>query len=509
MMASKTEHKRSNRLRASGSEGMRPMNGRRKTLTILVSVAMLLSMLPTNALAEMVGIDGGSAEVVETPTSVIDESGVEAPGADEAPAAGDTDVESEVAQEIAASDGESLVAEAATEDEAAAEGTVADEPRDDATSNDYAEAEPVAGSEAYLSGTLSVEGLDYAVSVDPTEDAKLPANAQLVVSEVSGAAYDEYVAQAESALGKGALSIGRIFDIGFEVEGESVEPASEVSVHIRLANAEEEAAKVLHITDEGVEVIVPDSAPEGSESVDFTVEQLSPFLMQKRNAKGGEQGIITDFNTEVIYGGSWTDGKYVWNAASSASGHHFNFRISFGVDKPAGSEAADIVYPAESIKITVPAQILHADRSHLDIVGHLIGQRTHVQIGPPVFVSFKLHIAFFIQAVKVHFSIEVVAGTLEGEARRKRYADRSIDAVAKGEGLPFRHLGTDKGKLICNVIPGDLRLVQSVFCVQRDVSRQILRTARLGMVNAGDADRGDRYVGGGCGHGGKERKGQA
>ncbi len=359
MMASKTEHKRSNRLRASGSEGMRPMNGRRKTLTILVSVAMLLSMLPTNALAEMVGIDGGSAEVVETPTSVIDESGVEAPGADEAPAAGDTDVESEVAQEIAASDGESLVAEAATEDEAAAEGTVADEPRDDATSNDYAEAEPVAGSEAYLSGTLSVEGLDYAVSVDPTEDAKLPANAQLVVSEVSGAAYDEYVAQAESALGKGALSIGRIFDIGFEVEGESVEPASEVSVHIRLANAEEEAAKVLHITDEGVEVIVPDSAPEGSESVDFTVEQLSPFLMQKRNAKGGEQGIITDFNTEVIYGGSWTDGKYVWNAASSASGHHFNFRISFGVDKPAGSEAADIVYPAESIKITVPAQILH------------------------------------------------------------------------------------------------------------------------------------------------------
>ena len=96
------------------------------------------------------------------------------------------------------------------------------------------------------------------------------------------------------------ISIGRIFDIGFEVEGESVEPASEVSVHIRLANAEEEAAKVLHITDEGVEVIVPDSAPEGSESVDFTVEQLSPFLMQKRNAKGGEQGIITDFNTEVI-----------------------------------------------------------------------------------------------------------------------------------------------------------------------------------------------------------------
>ena len=111
-----------------------------------------------------------------------------------------------------------------------------------------------------------------------------------------------------------------------------------------------------------------------------------------------------------------------------------------------------------------PAQILHADRSHLDIVGHLIGQRTHVQIGPPVFVSFKLHNAF-VPAVKVHFSIEVVAGTPEGEARRKRYADRSIDAVAKGEGLPFRHLGTGKGKLICNVIPGDLRLVQSVFCV--------------------------------------------
>ena len=273
MMASKTEHKRSNRLRASGSEGMRPMNGRRKTLTILVSVAMLLSMLPTNALAEMVGIDGGSAEVVETPTSVIDESGVEAPGADEAPAAGDTDVESEVAQEIAASDGESLVAEAATEDEAAAEGTVADEPRDDATSNDYAEAEPVAGSEAYLSGTLSVEGLDYAVSVDPTEDAKLPANAQLVVSEVSGAAYDEYVAQAESALGKGALSIGRIFDIGFEVEGESVEPASEVSVHIRLANAEEEAAKVLHITDEGVEEII-----EYVKSFDFNCNSASKYF---------------------------------------------------------------------------------------------------------------------------------------------------------------------------------------------------------------------------------------
>ena len=149
----------------------------------------------------------------------------------------------------------------------------------------------------FQSGTLTADGDGYKITLDYTEEAKIPENASLSVREITAEtdkeAYEACLAQAqqhvdESGEAKSTVDsrASRFFDIEIQVENEDgtkqkIEPAAPVSVNIQIMDApadtadSESASKetqnsdptVLHFAEEGVEQIEA-SASTGETTVE-------------------------------------------------------------------------------------------------------------------------------------------------------------------------------------------------------------------------------------------------
>ena len=140
----------------------------------------------------------------------------------------------------------------------------------------------------FQSGTLTADGDGYKITLDYTEEAKIPENASLSVREITAEtdkeAYEACLAQAqqhvdESGEAKSTVdsNASRFFDIEIQVSDEDgatrkIEPTAPVSVNIQIADAPAASADtadsehgsgeaqysdptVLHFAEEGVEQI--------------------------------------------------------------------------------------------------------------------------------------------------------------------------------------------------------------------------------------------------------------
>ena len=264
---------------------------------------------------------------------------------------------------------------------------------------------------------LTADGTGYNVTVSYGIDAHIPKGATLEVSEIPADSpeYEEYRSIAENAAVRAAgeeVGTARLFDIAIMYEGREVQPDVPVDVRIdfddSIEKAEEEEFRMVHLGEGSTDVLDVSLQGDLKESgmyvdgVMFSTDGFSKFMLTGLLMKApaltvsGESGVIKNFKTEVFYGGEEKDVEkiwdptansgtgdyvdydeskygngYVWTAPSSAEGHRFNFRISFGLSVETSAE--DVVFPAETVKVRVPKSILNdrngdqADRFEMSI----------------------------------------------------------------------------------------------------------------------------------------------
>lgn len=134
----------------------------------------------------------------------------------------------------------------------------------------YAQPEP-----ELLTATKTVG--DVTVTVEYSEDANIPEGAELDFFE-----YDkdspEYAQYAEQAEGE----LDRLFDIGFYLDGEQIEPAegATIKVNITYPGVEEKRQQVTHFTEEGPVSLGAQTTIDGEiTTVEFYTDSFSPFGM--------------------------------------------------------------------------------------------------------------------------------------------------------------------------------------------------------------------------------------
>ena len=158
-------------------------------------------------------------------------------------------------------------------------------------------------TQEFQSGTLTADGDGYKITLDYTEEAKIPENASLSVREITAEtdkeAYEACLAQAQQHVDESGEArstvdsrVSRFFDIEIQVTNEDgttqkIEPAVPVSVNIQIADApaanddtadsesgsgdaQHSDPTVLHFAEDGVEQIeaTSESVPTESGNVD-------------------------------------------------------------------------------------------------------------------------------------------------------------------------------------------------------------------------------------------------
>ena len=184
----------------------------------------------------------------------------------------------------------------------------------------FADSETAAGNEdgkaVYKSGTLTADGDGYKITLDYTEEAKIPENASLSVREITAEtdkeAYDTCLAQAgQEVAADNQTSVdkeaSRFFDIeilvnetdsGGSEKTRKIEPAAPVSVNIQI---NEKPAAQENKSDQNEPAILH-FAEEGVEQIDSKVNE------NQENSNGEEQNTEIQFEAESfsVYGVVYT-----------------------------------------------------------------------------------------------------------------------------------------------------------------------------------------------------------
>ena len=260
------------------------------------------------------GVAGGDKAEKADEADVNGEEKAEATDGEKAEA--NNDETAEDADEADRAGADEADAEKAADADAASNGEAADAEAGEA-------AEEQAESKAQLKGTvISASGKTYEVEVTYGEDAQIPEGAELKVKEIlpGDKAYEGYYQKAlEKVCGEdGQNNYARIFDIEIQVDGQKIEPDSEVQVSIRLSDAPDQGAglKVVHFTKGRTELMksedgqkknaeeeAEDKKDEGeAASVDFVTDAFSVYAIVSENSNngyglGGKKFAIV--NTEV------------------------------------------------------------------------------------------------------------------------------------------------------------------------------------------------------------------
>ena len=170
-----------------------------------------------------------------------------------------------------------------------------DAEKDGAKNTDDDKGKEAEDRQAFKAGRLTAEGDGYKITLDYTEKAKIPENAELAVREITAEtdkeAYEQCLAQARAHIGKDAeekagvdTNMTRFFDIEIlaenvepdekETEGsaaiDKIEPAAPVKVSIQIFDTPDTVSgqmqqtdpTVLHFAEDGVEQIDATAATE-------------------------------------------------------------------------------------------------------------------------------------------------------------------------------------------------------------------------------------------------------
>ena len=270
-----------------------------------------------------------------------------------------------------------------TEDDKAAEAASSEDTAEAASAGETdSDAEGTNVSE-YKSGTLTADGEGYKITLDYTEEAKIPENAELSVKEITPEtdkeAYEACFEQAEKQVTgdeKSALdqTASRFFDIEIVVrsaddgEGESesirkIEPAAPVSVNIQItgSSGNSESASGSEKTEQNDPTVLH-FAEEGVEQIDSTVKE-------SKEQKGGEgQNTEVRFEAESfsIYGVVYTvdfhwevDGKeYDYSLPGGGFVSFYDLVEALGIEVNETStekdEIQELVDSVESIEFSNP-----------------------------------------------------------------------------------------------------------------------------------------------------------
>ena len=134
-----------------------------------------------------------------------------------------------------------------------------------------------------LNNVLSADGQTYDITVSYTDEAKIPADAELRAEEILPDT-DEYrtcLADSAETLGTNAEDIpfARFFDIEILSGGKKIEPAAEVSVQIRLSDCSPEPMRIIHFADGGPDVLeaVQTEAEENAAELQFRTDGFSTY----------------------------------------------------------------------------------------------------------------------------------------------------------------------------------------------------------------------------------------
>ena len=161
------------------------------------------------------------------------------------------------------------------------------------------------------SGTSTVEGDTYKVTVTYDEDAQIPEGAELKVSEITkGKTYEELNNKAQKLLDVSDFSFFRIFDISIQFEGEKIEPASDVDVVIEYINGDHpkkaNGISIVHFADDGSEILSAsaDKNDDGNMEVSFSTDSFSPFATVSERIDNSDisDSVIAFFNFDEIDG---------------------------------------------------------------------------------------------------------------------------------------------------------------------------------------------------------------
>lgn len=181
------------------------------------------------------------------------------------------------------------------------------------------------GTEVLTGGVITADGASYTVTVKYDENARIPSDAYLVVSEIQNASrqYQSYLSEAEDALLNGSdaeISFARFFDITIWSNGEVVQPQAPVEVFIDYADAQELA--------EGTQV----------NTVEFTEDMPNVLDASVSGTEEQLDGVSFETQTLTEYGivGTGT----ITTEYISARGDAYEITVSYDADAniPEGSE---------------------------------------------------------------------------------------------------------------------------------------------------------------------------
>ena len=145
------------------------------------------------------------------------------------------------------------------------------------------------------------EGSGYSVKVTYPDSAEIPEEAELIVRQITEESDPERFAQrqaeARETLENENISVHALFDIGFYVDGQEIEPKDTVNVTIQLLDEnglpEGTPMQIVHFAESGNEVLESgDIDSEGNAS--FETDSFSEFMMVSAFGSGNIAIITTD-----------------------------------------------------------------------------------------------------------------------------------------------------------------------------------------------------------------------
>ena len=216
-----------------------------------------------------------------------------------------------------------------------------------------AKAETSKKSEETGSGTLTVRGSDYSVTLAYGADAKIPAGAVLEVTEIENgtSAYKKYLAQAKAAMGLDQDQVlpkeqARFFDIRIMADGKEVQPAANVNVNITYDRPVVETdpgteaqidASAVHFGKEGAEVVEVSDADVNR--VEFEAESFSIY------------GVI--YTVDFEYTDPTTGGTYYYSLNGGESIHLTDLLVILGI-KDEDEAAKFVAEEVENVEFSDP-----------------------------------------------------------------------------------------------------------------------------------------------------------
>lgn len=141
------------------------------------------------------------------------------------------------------------------------------------------------------------KGSGYSVKVTYPDSAKIPEDAKLIVRQITAESdpehFEEREAEARETLENENINVHALFDIGFYVDGEEIEPQDTVNVTIQLLDdnglPEGTPMQIVHFAESGNEVLESgDIDSEGN--ANFDTDSFSEFLLADAD---GNIAIIT------------------------------------------------------------------------------------------------------------------------------------------------------------------------------------------------------------------------